>query len=388
MRVLFVHNRYKQAGGEDSVVKMESQMLKRNGHDVELLEFDNTEIKSFLSKIKTFFSVIYSKSSKKGIRRTLENSDFDLIHVHNFFPLISPSIYDLANEYDLPVVQTLHNYRIICPGALLMKNSKVCEKCITGNYMHSVLYRCYRKSFFGSLSLAMMDYVNRKRNTWNTKIDKVICLTEFAKSKFIEGGISEDLITVKPNFIEYRGDNLESTRENLGLFVGRLSHEKGIAKLIQMHDYLDGKVLIVGDGPLINKLKGLDKFIVYGKQNSEQVNQLMKKASFLIFPSIWYEGLPMTIIEAFSNRLPVVASKLGAMKEIIKHEATGLLFNLIDLQDGIDNINRAFNNFALMRDYGNAAYCQYLNQYTDKVNLKQMLEIYKEVLEKRKNCEE
>ncbi|MBS2210214.1 glycosyltransferase family 4 protein [Carboxylicivirga mesophila] len=385
MRVLFIHNRYQQAGGEDTVVKMEMDMLRENGNEVDLLEFNNDNITTLTDKLRAFVSSIYSFSTKRIVETKISETSYDVIHVHNFFPLVSPSVYDAAYKYKIPIVQTLHNYRIICPGALLMQDGKICEKCLKGNYFNAMIYKCYRNSILGSLSIALMDGVHRAINTWNNKINKVICLTEFAKNKFIEGGIDKNKLVVKPNFLLIKEDLPEEiNRENVGLFVGRISEEKGINSLIEIHDKLKGLILIVGDGPAIDKLKGLSKFKILGRKSNKEVVELMRKSSFLLFPSIWYEGLPMTILEAFSNKLPVIATNIGAMKELIKDDSNGLHYNIGRSEEMAEKINWAFDNYEQFRKYGLNAYITFKESYSSEVNYSKQIEIYKQVINENK----
>ncbi|MBR8537378.1 glycosyltransferase family 4 protein [Carboxylicivirga sediminis] len=383
MKILFIHNKYKQAGGEDAVLLSEEKMLDHYGCTVRSIIFNNDEINSSTQKALGFFSAIYSFKSKKRLAQEIQKFRPDVIHVHNFFPLVSPSVYDLANSYEIPVVQTLHNYRLICPGALLLKDNTICEKCVKGNFTYAIINRCYRQSFLGSTSVALMDFIHRLRNTWNEKIDRIICLTEFARSKFVDAGFTHSKIVVKPNFVtEKKFSGFK--RDNIGLFVGRISVEKGVDILVKINDRINGKLLIVGDGPEIEKLRGLDNYVLLGLKKNEEVQRLMQQVSFLVFPSIWYEGLPMTILEAFSNKLPVIATNIGAMSSVIDNHRTGLHFNIDDCEELIDQINWAYNNFDSMREYGMAAYNEYLKKYSLQVNYKKQIEIYQDVINEKK----
>lgn len=379
MKVLFIHNRYQYFGGEDAVLSSEIEMLRSNNVFVETVIFNNSTIDNSFEKFVAFFSSIYSIKASKVVRAAIIAHKPDVIHVHNFFPLVSPSVYDVAEKFKIPIVQTLHNYRIACPGAFFLRDGKVCEKCIGGNFMHSIVHKCYKNSYIGSLSLASMDYVHKMIGTWNKKIDRIICLTNFAKNKFVQFGLNESIITVKPNFVESRGVSVSlKPRDNVGLFVGRISHEKGIQNLMKIHDRIKGKILIAGDGPLLERLNGFKNFIVLGRKTPDEIFKLMKQTSFLLFPSIWYEGFPMTIVESFVNRLPVVASKLGAMEEVIVDSKTGLHFEPNNLAEMVEKINWAFENYDKMRQYGENAYSEYLRYYTAEENYKILISIYNE----------
>ncbi len=384
MKVLYIHNRYKILGGEDSVFEVEVDMLRTKGCEVKTILLNNNEIDTLGKKIGSFFSAIYSFKSKKLIAREILEFKPDVIHVHNFFPLVSPSIYDLAKKLKVPIVQTLHNYRLICPGALLLREGVICEKCVNGNFSNAIINRCYKQSILGSTSVAIMDWFHRISGTWNNKIDRIICLTEFARNKFVEAGFNKDKIVVKPNFVTAEIVPVDTKRENIGLFVGRISSEKGIEGLVKIHDRLKGKLLIVGDGPELDKLRGLKSFDLLGFKKNDEVKQLMQQVSFLVFPSIWYEGLPMTILEAFSNKLPVIATNIGAMSSVVENHRNGLHFELSNYDQMIDQINWAFCNYESIREFGEAAYDDYQNKYSMEINYQKQIKIYQDVIDERK----
>ena len=181
MKILQVHNQYQQAGGEDAVLIGEHDLLTGHGHDVQMFTISNDDILGFCNKLKTAWETPYSLASLQAISHELLVFNPDIVHVHNFFPLLTPSIYDACIEAGIPLVQTLHNYRVICPGALLMCRGKICEKCISGTAYRAVLHRCYRHSLFGTIAVARMVAYHRKRKTWQNKVDRFIALTEFGK---------------------------------------------------------------------------------------------------------------------------------------------------------------------------------------------------------------
>jgi len=220
MKILFVHNRYQQTGGEDYVVDSEIELLSQNGCELSLALKKNDEINSFLSRVNVFLNISYSKSSKLWMLDKIKQHCPDVVHVHNFFPMLSPSIYDACADAAVPVVQTLHNYRVICPGALLMRDGQICELCVSSSPYQSVLYRCYRDSIPGTFAVAKMVSSHRSKGTWRESVDRFIALTEFAKNKFVEAGFPEEKMVVKPNFVD---DSLKikskGLREAKALFV-------------------------------------------------------------------------------------------------------------------------------------------------------------------------
>ncbi|MBD9359870.1 glycosyltransferase family 4 protein [Methylomonas fluvii] len=381
MKILIVHNYYQQAGGEDSVVAAEFDLLKRRGHEVELWSVDNRDLPVGLAgKINVALTTNYSFNSKLLANEKLKQFRPNIVHVHNFFPQISPSIYDACINADVPVVQTLHNYRLICPGALLMRNGKICENCITGTPYQAALHGCYRGSRVGSLVLAHMVNNHRKIGTWNNKVSRFIALTEFSKSKFVEAGFPSENIAVKPNFVDdpFNSDNeMDCIGAPYALFVGRISEEKGIRTLIAAFSSVgnDIELKIAGSGPIENSLVG-NNVTMLGRQSSNEISRLMRNAAFLIMPSEWYEGFPMVLVEALAHGLPVLASNLGSMAEIISDGENGLLFEPGNSADLANKVRWLINNPVVRRNLGKNARRTYVSHYTPDINYQKIMEIY------------
>ncbi|MCQ8183165.1 glycosyltransferase [Methylomonas sp. SURF-1] len=389
MKILIVHNRYQQAGGEDSVVDAETELLAHHGHVVEKWNVDNSALSGGLSgKIKVALSTCYSKASLTAADALLRSLNPDLVHVHNFFPQISPSIYDACRNNGIPVVQTLHNYRLICPGAFLMRAGKICEQCIDGTPYQAALYGCYRNSRLGSLVVAHMVSRHRTLETWSTKVDRFIALTDFAKGKFVQAGFPADKISVKPNFViapPLDTDSVGGARcHEQALYVGRLSPEKGIGTLASAWGAITGdRVLtVVGSGELSDGFAGLNNVHLLGFQNGRAINELMQRAGFLILPSVWYEGFPMVLLEAFANGLPVLASRVGSLAEIIREGETGLLFEPGNSGELAEKMRWLFENPAEQIRMGLNAKRAYSEKYTAEINYAQLAAIYNEVISK------
>jgi len=387
MKILFVHNRYQQAGGEDNVIAAEVKLLAEHGHDVELWGVDNKDLPSGISgKIKTALATSYSSASRAIARDKLQRFKPDVVHVHNFFPQISPSIYDACLDEDIPVVQTLHNYRLICPGAMLMRQGNICEQCVTGSPYQAAWYGCYRGSKLGSLVVAHMVAQHRKQGTWQHKVNRFIALTEFAKSKFVAADFPADKIAIKANFLH---DPLQETSltnsdtPSFALFVGRLSEEKGINTLLQAWSTLDdqAQLKVAGTGPLDGLLVGKNNVVALGRQNAGEVSHLMQQAAFLVLPSEWYEGFPLVLVEAFAHGLPVLASRLGSMADIIKDGETGVLFTPGDADDLASKAKWLLDNPQQVRKLGDNARRVFLEKYTAEQNYAELMAIYKEAME-------
>lgn len=394
-KVLLVHNYYQQGGGEDKVFAQEEALLRSKGIEVELYTVHNDLInnQTLMNKAKMALEATWSSTEYKRIKKKLMDMKPDVVHVHNFFPIISPSIYYACNHLNIPVVQTLHNYRLMCPAATFLRENKVCEKCVTGSLINSVINGCYRGSRVQTVPLVTMISLNRMLGTWGNKVNRYIALTEFSKRKFIEGGIPDDKITVKPNFISTK-DNTESIRninQNYLLYVGRISTEKGVRNLLEawqhIKDQKNMKLLIVGEGPEKEQLSMLyaHKSVEFvGNQPSNKVLEYMKHAKYLIVPSIWYEGFPMTIVEAYSVGTPVICSQIGSLQEVVQNEVTGFHFVHDDIQDIQRVISDAINydDYSSMRE---KVIEVFQNNYTEEINYKLLEEIYKSVIKENNN---
>ena len=382
MIILQVHNRYQHAGGEDAVVRAERALLEAKGHHVSLFEVSNDEIRGFWRKLRVALNVAYSQKSRDRLGKAISDFKPDVVHVHNFFPLLTPSVYDACREACVPVVQTLHNYRTLCPGALLMRDGRVCEDCIKGSAYRSVLYGCYRGSSLGTIAVARMVEFHRKCGTWREKVDCFVALTSFSKTKFVEAGFPEEIISVKPNFYDGEADDKSCSDREGALFVGRLSKEKGVHLLLKAWRGLDIPIRIVGDGPLLDEVKqsALLAVSTLGQRSGAEVLTQMRRAAFLVMPSVWYEGFPMVIAEAFAHGLPVIASRLGSMAEIVEDGVTGLLFEAGNAEDLAAKVRWAIEHPDEMLQMGRNARSVYEEKYTSEANYRQLMEIYQKAI--------
>ena len=383
MRILLCHNTYQIAGGEDTVVAAEMQLLKKSGHEVKLYQVHNDNINGIYQKIKTGLSVSYSNSSKKILKAELKSFQPDIVHFHNTFPLMTPSVYDACQELNIPVVQTLHNYRTICPGALLMREGKVCEKCVSGSPYNAAIHGCYRDSKLQSLAVSKMVARHRKSDTWNTKVNRFIALTNFARNKFTEAGFNPEKISIKPNFIQLAKNESKKPKSSFALFVGRLSEEKGIITLIEADTSVDIPLKVAGDGPLLENLTASphENIEILGRQDQQSIYRFMRKAQFLVIPSKWYEGFPMVIVEAFAHNLPVLCSKLGAMEEIVVDGKVGCHFKTGNAQDLARKALELYQSPENCSFMGSNAREQFDNYYNAETNYNQLMNIYHEAID-------
>lgn len=380
MKVLVCHNRYQQRGGEDSVFESEVELLRTFGHDVETFVRDNEGLES-RGKLKLLADTIWSSESHAELSDAIRTFRPDVIHVHNTFARLSPSIYSAAASLHVPVVQTLHNFRLLCPQALLMRESKVCEDCVGHLPWRGVMHGCYRGSRAQTAALAAAVTVHRALGTWSSKVSRYIALNDFCKEVFVRGGLPRDRLRVKPNFVEDR--HLDpSTGSDEFLYVGRLSIEKGIDVLSSALAIApDVKCHVVGTGEMDEAIRMRPNAVMYGWQDGASINDLMHHHLALVMPSVWYENFPRTLVEAFSAGLPVVASRLGAMAALIEDGLTGLLFNPGDPGDLAAKLEWARAHHLEMHRMGENARREYEQKYTPARNHEQLLSIYREAIE-------
>jgi glycosyltransferase involved in cell wall biosynthesis len=306
----------------------------------------------------------------------------DLVHVHNFFPLISPAVHHAAHNRGVPVIQTLHNYRLLCPASTLLRNGSVCEDCTHQWYpISAVRHACYRKSRAASAATANMLVLHRALGTWQKTVSRFIALSEFARRKFASSGIPADRIAVKPNFLADDPGPGQGNGDYV-LFVGRLSDEKGIACLLQAWKTLRSKLrlVIVGDGPLAPMVRdyvSTDRTVeCLGFLDRSEILELMGRAFALVFPSIWYEAFPLVLAEALARGLPVIASNLGSMAEIITHRRTGLLFAPSSPIDLANSLQWAFDHRDEVRAMRDCARSEFEAKYTAVTNYRMLMNIY------------
>ena len=326
-------------------VELESQLLKDKGHDVRVLFFQNSNPEGSVGKITKGMRAIYDRNSYRVVKNEIEVFRPDVVHVHNFFYAASPSIFYAAKKMNVPAVLTLHNYRLICANALLLRHGQVCELCVNNLLpLAGIRYRCYHNSMAESAFVTFVTSTHKLIRTWDKNISRLIVLTQFAQSRFVGSSIrvDEQKLFIKPNFIPDPGLG-ETDREDFFLFVGRLSYEKGIDVLANAFAGLPTqKLVVIGDAAdsQAEMARFLDNsnITLKGRLNKDGVLGYMKRCKALIFPSTWYEGLPFVIIEAFATGTPVIASRLGSMAELVNDKLNGFLFepgNVTDLQEKI-----------------------------------------------------
>ena len=378
-RVLLVHNAYQQRGGEDAVVEAEATLLREHGHEVTLYSRHNDEVAG-LSRLALARDTLWSPRTGRDLQALISQHRPDVVHVHNSFPLVSPSVYWAAARAGLPVVQTLHNFRLLCPQALLLREGRICEDCVGRVPWRAVQHGCYRGSAVQSAAVAGMLQLHRGLGTWQRQVTLYIALNAFCRDKFIEGGLPAERIRIKPNFIDLPAPAPQS-REGF-LFVGRFSLEKGLAVLAQALALAPPGTALhaAGSGPDAGLLEGAPGVQMLGPLPPAAVYAQMARRRALVLPSIWYENYPRTLVEAFANGLPVIASRLGAMATLVEDGVTGLLFRPGDAADLAAKLAWAEAHPAEMQRMGDQARRHYEAELTGPANLQQLRAIYAEAM--------
>ncbi len=382
-RVLLLHNRYQHRGGEDSVVESEAALLRERGHAVEQLSWDNDEV-GRLPQVTVAARTIWSGDSAARVREAISRFRPDVVHVHNSFPLASPAVYWTAHRAGLPVVKTLHNFRLMCPQAMLLRDGRICEDCVGRVPWPGVRHACYRGSHAASAVTAAMLVTHRMLGTWRDRVTRYIALNEFCRRKFVEGGLPADRIVIKPNFVAADPPQADAARDGL-LFVGRLSTEKGLSTLAQAARLMpEVRIRVIGTGPDEAMLDGVANIERLGRQSGAEVMTWMARSAALLLPSVWYENFPRTLVEAFAQGLPVVASRIGALGELVDHGRTGLLFDVGDPQDLARRSREALADPVRLRAMGDEARRVYESGYTPDTNYSILRQIYDDAIAARR----
>lgn len=378
MRILLVHNRYRQRGGEDLVFEREAQLLRDAGHEVETYERHNDEIDR-IGTARLAAQTIWSTRTVAEVGALAARFRPDVAHLHNTFPLISPSVYPTLKRAGVPIVQTLHNYRLACLNALLLRKGNPCEDCVGRLPWRGVLRKCYRDSARQSAVLATTLAAHRERTMYR-HVDRFIALTRFARDLFVRAGVPAGKIVVKPNFVPDRGPPPEGSREGV-LYVGRLSQEKGIAVLAQAARLAPQvQIDVIGDGPCAAMLEGIPNVQMLGRRSGEEVRRAMTVARFLVAPSVCYETFGMVIVEAYEAGLPVIASNIGALGEIVRDGVTGLCVPAADAGALSARLAEASRLSAKSGAMGASARVEYESRYRPPIVLGMLESAYRDAI--------
>ncbi len=388
MRILTLHNRYRLRGGEDESTESEVTLLADRGHVVRAITVDNHALTSGRAW-QAGLTAVWNRRSYQTVLHAIRRFRPDIVKVHNFFPLLSPSVYYAAHAEGVPVVQTLHNYRLLCPAATFFRNGSVCEECM-GKALEwpGIIHGCYRGSRAATAAVVAMNTSHRLAGTWRGKVSVYITPSEFARRKFVEAGFPTEKLVVKPNFL-VRDPGFGSGGGGFALFVGRFSPEKGLDTVLGAWQRLRTRInlKLVGEGPLtgdvLRRACTLPGVQLLGQRPRETVYELMGEAAFLVFPSQWYETFGRVAVEAFAKGTPVIASDLGALPELVHHGRTGLLFRPGDADDLAAKVDWFLSHPAEAQRMRQEARAEFLAKYTADRNYQSLMEIYERAIQSR-----
>ena len=386
MRILMIHNLYRRAGGEDVVVASEERLLLSRGHEVRSFRRSNADMRT-LQWLGMGVGALWNPFARRQLRRVMREFRPHVAHFHNFFPMISPAGYYAARAERVPVVQTLHNYRLMCLNSFLYRDDAPCEACIGKRVPYpGVRHGCYRESRALSAVVAAMLALHHALGTWSRRIDRYIALTEFARKTFVAAGLPEEKISVKPNFLDPAPSPVSSNGTGFALFVGRLSPEKGVRTLLEGWALVDPRhrLRIVGDGPLsdlVQETEARASNVEWLRWKSrDEVQQLMREASLLIFPSQWYEGFPMVIVEALAAGLPTLASDIGGLPSLIEGSKASFLFRTGDAADLAHKAGVLLSDRQILEQTGQHARAAFEAKYTAEKNYEALMSIYEDAI--------
>jgi len=410
MRLLLLHNHYGWAGGEDRTFADEVALLREHGHEVVEHVVDNRNVlaKGRLATLLVLRRATWSRRSYNRIRKLIEEAGPELVHVHNFWYVLSPSVLGACHDAGVPVVLRLPNFRLLCPGAVLLnKDGRPCQDCVEAGPALGVERRCYHDSWLASKAVARMIEYNRKRGTWQNDVDLYLVPSQFCREVFVRGGFPTNKIVVKPNFVtdpslhhgghgahggsqSISSSSQEQAHGHRALFVGRLSREKGLKTLFAawkkvQTEIPEAELRLVGDGPMLEELQGLATGLnvsFAGRVEGDELYREIEAARFTVLPSECYETFGRVVVESYACGRPVVVSNIGGPAELVRDGETGLLFEPGNAEDLAAKLTRFVGDPDTCVNLGRAGRDEYLAKYTPETNYLQLMAAYEEAMER------
>ena len=387
MKVLMLHNRYRERGGEDYSTAAEVELLRSAGIGCVFHQVDNRDMKE--TGAAAAIDAIWSRRAVRDVSQIVADSGIDVVHVQNFFPQLSPAVHWAAKRGGAAVVQSLRNYRLACVNGQFFRQGRLCEDCLGRSPVRGVIHGCYR-GVAASGAVAAMLMVHRTIGTWTKKVDRFIAISNFTRVKMIEAGLPAEMIDVKPNFLEFIPPEPRASGDGYFVYVGRLSGEKGLRCLLDAWKLLPKPVpglKIVGRGPLEDLVKSAaaatPEIQALGPKSPEEVLEIVGRAEALVFPSEWYETFGRVAMEAYAVGTPLIASDIGAVAEIVDDGVTGLRFRAGSATDLAAKVQQLASNPDRRAAMRLAARKAFLTRYTAGDNLKMLLAIYERALQSR-----
>jgi glycosyltransferase involved in cell wall biosynthesis len=384
MKVLVVHNRYRSSApsGEDRACDAERALLERNGVEVVRYERANDDI---ANPIAASLEMVWSRRARREVAALLRREHPDVAHVHNIWYRISPSVYAACRDAGVPVVQTVHNFRMFCANALLLRGGRPCEACTIGAPWPSLRHGCFRGSRAATAPIACAQWLHAARGSWVGGVDRFVALTQFARERLVAAGLPAERISVKPNFLADPPVASGGARGGV-VFVGRLTAEKGVSVLLEaagLVDHPDFALEIIGEGGLRAEVERCaarnPRVTAAGARDHASCLAALRRARVIVVPSVCYENFPLAIVEAFACGTPVVAARLGAMAEIVEEGRTGRLFAPGDAADLAAAITGMLEHPAACEQMGRAAREVFEQRYGAARNFALLTQIYREV---------
>ena len=387
MKIILCHNFYRQAGGEDRVLADEERLLLENGHDVVRFTRHSNDIDGE-GGLRLALGAVWNRKTATELREMVSSERADIVHFHNTVPLISPAAYYGAQKGGAAVVQSLHNYRMVCPKGTFFRDGRVCEQCLGKLFAWpSLRYACYRESRAGIAVLSTMLATHRVLKTYANAVDAYIAMSQFSRQKLVSAGLPAEKLELKPNFVS-PDPGAGPGQGGYAMYLGRLSPEKGVHVLLDAWRRVDPSIplKVVGNGPLAELVRAAadanpNVEWLPGRSDA-QIRGLLGDAMFLVMPSVNYEGFPKTIVEALSLGTPVVASRLGAMGELIDNGRTGMHFEAGNAEDLATTVNSLAGDRSVLAPMRVAARAEYEAKYTAERNYATLAEIYRVALER------
>lgn len=382
MRVAVFHNRYAQRGGEDRAVDLEIEGLRKLGHEVHPFLVDSRDLRGVGEVLQAGWSAGWNPQMARRVDAFLDAHPVDVGHVHNFFPLLSPAVHTSLRARGVPVIQTLHNYRLVCANGLFLREGRVCEDCVSRGPWNAVRHGCYRGSRTQTLAWAWATSEHRSRGLWTRLVDRFIAPSGFLRDKLVAAGLPAERIRLKPNAVPDPGEPAWGGRG--AVFVGRLSREKGVHVLLEAWKWLGGAPLtVVGAGPdeaeLRRRAETIPNVRFTGELSPEGVRSELAAAAFAVVPSIWYENFPLAVVEAFAAGRPVVAPRPTAVSDLVADGLHGLHFELGDSASLAAASLRLAGDPVLCDRMGREARAHYEDCLTPESANQRLAEIYTEV---------
>ncbi len=407
MKILLVNKFHYLKGGSEKYYFELGQLLKEKGHEVAYFSMQDeknikTNCKEYFvepidlntgSKLKAL-DVIYSKKNKEKMEQALEEFKPDIVHLNNFQRQLSASIIEPIKKRNIPIVYTAHDVQAICPAILMLDSNKnICEKCKGGKYINCIKGKCVKNSGLKSILGAIEGRYYRNKKIYTKQIDKIITPSKFYKTKMIEDEISKEKIEALHNFINIEEYNIKTQDKGYGVYVGRLSKEKGIFNLLESIKKIENaKFKIAGTGPEEKEIKSYikenklkDKVELLGFLDKEKVKELISNSTFVVTPSIWYENCPYSVMETLAIGKPVIGANIGGIPELVKNEVNGLTYEFNNVEELASKMKQLFENEKLSKEYGKKAKQMATELYSQEEYYKEIINIYESLIKEKKN---